>query len=188
MARQLPDPHDIDESVNLLHEDRQKHWKDFIMTKIRQLQDNLQKPYLNRKELARLLNTTDTSIKRWVENGEIPSRIQVFHLSTGFASHGVHGSDIDWLEAAGYDIMEDESYNTAQKILNAINAATDISEEDRTRLDHALVASISPEWRRLHPFTLSLISTVLNNKKMVWMDKADYIYGLVTLAKDREAW
>ena len=156
--------------------ERGKKWGDYFRDLVRKWQyadETGGRIFISRVELARLIGVSDVTIGYWTDGKRPPSRQHGMQVANAFNAplHAI------W-EAAGINPLQDDSYNTANEILEAIAKAGDLSQEEKNRLQEALLLTLSPDWIRDNPDWIELVRFVFN-QKLPLVTKAQRIASII---------
>lgn len=135
---------------------------------------------LNKTDLAKLIKVSDMTIAQWLEGKKYPSRQNCALVSIAF------GKPITQiLEAAGYAISQDDSYNTMNIVMQAVEKGSTLDVQERKRLYDALTTTITPDWITANPDWIELVRVVLN-QNLPPLKKAERIASVVELSRQNK--
>ncbi len=133
-------------------------------------------------EVGKMLQVSDVTANDWLRGKTIPRREQCVRIAATFGLRSV-----EVLEAAGYQPIQDDSYNTYAALITAVEQEQVWSQDKRDRVRAALIEAISPafntqqdaeEWK-------GLASIVLQQKSPA-SSKAEKIAGIIDLWRHQQ--
>jgi transcriptional regulator with XRE-family HTH domain len=170
---------DIEETKKVQQERAQK-WSEYFRQLVRewQYQDaSGGRIFLSKSELGRLIKVSDVTVSQWWEGRAFPSRQNCALVAIAFGK-----SISPVLDAAGYMINQDDSYNTMNEIMNAVERDMGLEPPEKKRLSDALIMTITPNWIANNPDWIDLVRVVLN-QHLSLLIKAERIASIVELSK-----
>lgn len=174
---------DLEETKRVQQERAQK-WSKYFRQLARdwQYQDaNGGRVFLSKSELGRLIKVSDVTVSQWWEGKAFPSRQNCALVAIAFGK-----SISPVLEAAGYIINQDDSYNTMNDIIKAVEKDSTLDSSERQRLYDALITTITPDWIATNPDWIELARVVLN-QSLPLLTKAERIASIVELSKQSKS-